>query len=210
MHLGRRANSTSRAKSFVNKTKDAFGSIIKTFKSLEIILEWLAYSPFASMSLQHSSSSSAFKRLPASTNDDDDDLPYPSPPFARAYATASQRSGSTCSIAAASISSRYTYRTNTTAGDNFLDEVIVRKLVPRSLFDQKNKTTFTIEAEFDEDYLSQESDHEDGEDDEVLLIRSKRGRATQTGFATSLPHNQYSTFLSQSLYKQPYVFPRRS
>ncbi|KAG8924177.1 hypothetical protein FRC01_011841 [Tulasnella sp. 417] len=191
-----RANSSFRAKALVAKTKGAIGSMFKAIKSLEIT------SP---------SRKSTFKPLPASTSDEEDEVFRPSPTFARRSTSTSQCSRSTGSTTVTTISSRYTYKSNTTAasdsdhldGDE-LAQVIVRRSAGQSPVKQEYTPLFSIELESDDDYPCEEWD---GEDDEaqVPLIRSKRGEITQAGFITSLPHNPYASFLSQPLYKQPYM-----
>ncbi|KIO25004.1 hypothetical protein M407DRAFT_8645 [Tulasnella calospora MUT 4182] len=204
MQLGHRGNSTHRSKAFVTKTKDAFGSMIKAFKSLEII---------------PSSRSSAFKPLPAS-NEDDDDLFHPSPPFVRRFASTSQLSGSSGSTAVASVASRQTHKTDSTATEysdcldrtNKFAQVRVPASASHSIANRKDVFSLSIQQESDDEHPTEHFDDEDDDDDEILLIRSKRRQQTRTGFLTSIPHNPFGAFLSQPGYKQPYTFPstRRS
>ncbi|KAG8917778.1 hypothetical protein FRC01_002214 [Tulasnella sp. 417] len=181
-----RANSTVRAKALVSKTKGAICSMFQAIKSLEIIPH---------------SRSSAFKPLPAPSNEEEDEIFRPSPSFGRRFTSTCQLSRSTSSTAFTTISSRYTYKTNTTEtldGDE-LARVIVRGSALQFPVKQKYTPAFSIELESDDDYPSNQWEGEDDED-QALLIRSKHTELTQAGFAASPP-----AFLSQTLYKQPYV-----
>ncbi|KAG8917243.1 hypothetical protein FRC01_002586 [Tulasnella sp. 417] len=184
-----RANSTVRATALVSRTKGAIGSMFKAIKSLEI--------------LPHSRSS-AFKPVPAFSNEEEDEIFRPSPSFTRRFTSTSRSSRSTSSTAVTTISSHYTYKTNTTATLDVdeLAQVIVKGSVLQPSVKQEYTPSFSIDLESDDDYPSDQWEGEDDED-QALLIRSDHAELTRAGFATSLPHNPYAAFLSQPLYKQP-------
>ncbi|KAG8950952.1 hypothetical protein FRC04_007016 [Tulasnella sp. 424] len=206
LQLQRRSSSSVRAKSLVAKTKDFVGSMVKAFKPLDIKIQL----PLTTSSLE---------TLPAPADEPEPEPEfeffYPSPPFTRRFTSTSQLSGSTGSTALASIFSGQTYQTNVTvAQDTECSEEAagIASQTPSSQEGEDSLSTRVQHGLGDDGLNERFFDGGDGEDDEdeddgVLLMRSKRSEPTRACFVTSLPRIPYAAFLSQPLYKQPYVFP---
>ncbi|KAG8915968.1 hypothetical protein FRC01_003458 [Tulasnella sp. 417] len=224
MQLKRQANSTTRAKTFVDKTKGLFGAITNSIKSSEHKAP--SFAPLAS--------EEAACALTDSESDRESALPYPTPPFARRFTTSSQHSGSTkstTSTSTSSIFSRFTYQTVATEageGDGSClekcDETVAVKedmgagaTQDPYIFTRFNEPArgpsfpaLQADSDDDESYSGRPSEGEEDDDEGVIFIHSKRVK--QPAFATSLTRNPYASFLSQASYKPPYIFPtiRRS
>ncbi|KAG8907419.1 hypothetical protein FRC01_007696 [Tulasnella sp. 417] len=193
MQIKRQANSTTRAKAIVNKTKGFFGAITNSLKYSE------PKAPsFAPLAFDDGSSALADE------SDRESELFYPTPPFARRFTSNSQRSGSTKSTTSTTISSVFSHRTYETAttATTETDEPYSGKddgigAAPKDM--DVGVRSFGSEDEYDDD--------EDEDEDEGVFMRSKRIKPLQAGFVSSVPRNAYAAFLSQPLYKPAYIFP---
>ncbi|KAG9030084.1 hypothetical protein FS837_003360 [Tulasnella sp. UAMH 9824] len=221
MQINRQANSSARAKVFVNKTRDFFSAFTNSFKYPEI----------RSLPVTPPTFEKQASALTSYEVDPDAELSYPAPRFARRRTSSSLLSGSTNSTSTprSSIFSHHTDQTAiTVAGeDNF--SYIDKKAAFTGAEESKptwhdsavlgdpdepsrGSCELQIESSADEDHGELSSEEEEEDDEGMLFIHSKRGARFQPGFATSLTRNPYGAFLSQPLYKPSYIFPapRRS
>ncbi|KAG8900070.1 hypothetical protein FRC01_010274 [Tulasnella sp. 417] len=223
MQLKRQTNSTARPRTLVDRTKSLFCAITSAIKYPEPKVTFSLsgvngrLSRLESLILAPSFAPPAFEvESPALADGESDREPalcYPTPPFARRFTSSShwQHAGSTKSTTSttnSSVFSRHTYQTATTvAGEG--KELSLEK--GDGIVAAEGDVEVGVGASGDES--SPELSSEDDDDDEgVFFIRSKRVKPLQPGFVTSLPRNPYAAFLSQPLYKPPYIFPtaRRS
>ncbi|KAG8945313.1 hypothetical protein FRC00_010154 [Tulasnella sp. 408] len=220
MQIKRQANSTSRAKALVGKTKDLLSAFANTFK-------------YSENKASHITPPTFEERTSAIVDDEHDqdlELFYPVPPFFRRFTPNSQRSGSarSTSTAPSSIFSHHTSQTAATVAgegnqsdpekeDATADEATGVRASGLSLHDsnilihpnEPGRGSFSLRADLsdDEGRSGGSSEDEEDEEEEILFMRSKRVASLQPEFATSLSRNPYAAFLSQSSYKPPYIFP---
>ncbi|KAG8922338.1 hypothetical protein FRC01_014165 [Tulasnella sp. 417] len=219
MQLQRQANSTSRAKSFVDKTKGLFGVITSSIK----------YPQPKAPSFAPLNSEEEASALTNSESDRDSALFYPTPLFARRFTSSSQHSGSTrstTSTTTSSIFSRLTDQTATTVtGEGYESRlegcdgtVAVKEDMGAGatqgpyIFTRFNEPArgprfpaLQANSIDDESYSGRVSEEEEDDDEGILFIHSKWVK--QPVFATSLTRSPYASFLSQASYKPPYIFP---
>lgn len=212
MQINRQANSSARAKGFVNRTKDLLSAFTTSFKYPE-----LKSSPATPPTFEK-------QTIALTSYESDLELSYPAPPFTRRRTSSSQLSGSTKSTSTgrSSIFSHHTDRTAiTAAGEESVSDLdkegIAAVEVSRPAWhgsvglahpNEPARGSFSTQIESNDDEDHSEPSSEEGEEDDegMLLIHSKR-RPLQHGFATSLSRNPYEAFLSQPLYKPSYIFP---
>ncbi|KAG9038858.1 hypothetical protein FS837_001161 [Tulasnella sp. UAMH 9824] len=217
MQIKRQANSTSRAKALVNKTKDLFSAFTNTLKYSENKARFSLSEGFQSTPPTFEDRTSAIVDY---EHDPELELFYPAPPFFRRFTSSSQRSGSTesTSTASSSILSHHTYRTATTvAGDGkqsnpekedvTADEATGIRASGLALHNSDNLIHPSELARGSFPLRANSRDDEEDEEEEILFMPSKRVASLQPGFATFLSRNPYAAFLSQPLYKPPYIFP---